>query len=148
MGDFGIKISKTGESAFDLDIDKLGFTSEESSLMLIDSTTVSFTAPEGEVYPSGTETYTHNLGYMPLTIAYVQEYGGGKFSSVPYFATTSPFPGTYVDTSIAVYIKENIIEVNWAVNEYLPGEQYPLSGDIDFKVDISIYGFELGSTTD
>jgi len=154
MGDFGIKISKEGKNVITSESTDLIFDSRYSSIMLLEKKTIEFTATQGVDSPSGTETYSHGLGYAPLVIATVDYTAASDTYSngpIPYNYTVEPggaFSGHFLFSYISMDITTTQVEVDWEVIEYLPGESYELSGDVDYTVTLHIYSFELGQSTD
>lgn len=154
MGDFGIKISNLGENVNTSNLEGTSFDSRYSSLMLITKQTLTFTAAKGELSPTGTVSYTHGLGYAPLTIAYVDYIAGSdqyKNGPIPYNYTVTPsgaFSGNFLFSYISMDISTTTIKIDWQTMEYLPGEEYNLSDDVDYTVTLYVYGFELGQSID
>jgi hypothetical protein len=152
MGDFGIKISKEGKNVNTSVLTDTSFDSRYSSLMLLEKKTIEFTAPQGVESPYDTETYAHGLGYPPLVMATVDYTAASNTYSngpIPYNYTVEPggaFAGHFLFSYINIDVTSTNIEVDWEVMEYLPGESYELSGNVDYTVTVYIYSFKLGSS--
>jgi len=83
MGDYGIKISKPGKSAFSTDIRDFIVWSKYPVLKIHSS-------GSGSIAAGGTETINHGLGYNPIAMFYVEALGGGNrytFASLASGAT-------------------------------------------------------------
>ena len=147
MSNWGIKISKAGKDVKTAGLEDMSFDSGYSSLMLIDEVDITFTAPENETTPSDTEVYTHNLGFTPLTVGFVDyTVGSSTYSNGPLpYNYTIGLTATYLFSYINLTVKTNTIEIYWEVDEYEPGLSVPLSDDVDYTVKLSLYGYELGT---
>lgn len=152
MGDFGLKISNATKDVFTSNLDDTAFDSRYSSLFLLEKHDVEFTAPEGETSPTGTESYSHGLGYAPLVLATVSYVAASTTTTgpIPYNYTIDPggaFSGAYLSSYINIDITTSAVEVDWETIYYLPGEEYELPADVDYTVTLYIYAYELGYTT-
>lgn len=153
MADFGMKISKEGEDVNTSVLSDTSFDSRYSSLMLVEKKEITFTAPQGVELPSGTATYAHGLGYAPLVIATV-DYSIGFYTynngPIPYnytIAMEGASSGYFLFSYINMDIDSTNIEIDWEVNQYLPGTSYELDSDVDYTVTAYIYGYKLGTVT-
>jgi len=148
---YGMKISKDDKDVLTSSIANTIFSSEYPSVMLLSKQTVTFTAEQGDTSPTGTATYTHNLGYVPFVLATVNYTAAStefKNGPIPYNYTVDPggvFSGHFLYSYITMDIDSTKIDVDWQTIELLPGEEYALAGDVVYTVTLHIYSFELGS---
>lgn len=151
MADFGIKISKEGKDIDSTSLDDMTLDSRYSSLMLLEKKVLTWSAAQGQTNPSGTQTYTHNLGYFAFTLGYADfTTQSEEFTdnAIPYAYTFPTRGGTdmYVQLTLSIY--QNSVEVAWAVEEYNSGMPVELTDDVDFTVTLHIYAYELGYKTE
>lgn len=150
MGDFGIKISKAGQDVMTSTLGNTLFSSDNPSLMLLEKKTIQWTAVQGDDNAFGTQTYTHNLGYSPLVLGFLnfetQAQTFGEFS-LPYSVSSPTSGGTDLVVTVQPLIKDNEITMNWSAYEYDAGEPIGLTDDVDFTVVLHIYAYRLGYTT-
>jgi hypothetical protein len=149
MADYGVKVSNINTDVINSGVGQNFLDSGYSSLMLIDKQTLTFTASAGQTDPSGTVTYTHNLGYSPFVLGYVDYTINGvqpgiKNNAIPYNQEVLLF-SSYLESNISMKIDNTKIEINWSVIEALEGEHYPLSYDVVYTITLHIYSYELGS---
>lgn len=151
--DYGIRISKDNKDAVDGVLADMGLDSRYSNLMLLEKKTLTFTAEQGELSPTGTATYNHGLGYAPFVIGVVDYTAAStefKNGPIPYNYTVDPggaFSGHFLFSSITMDIDTTKIDVDWQTIELLPGEEFNLAGDVNYTVTLHIYSYELGSLT-
>lgn len=151
MADFGIKTSEEGKDISSTNLDDMTFDSRYSSLMLLEKKVLTWSVAQGETNPTGTQTYTHNLGYFAFTLAYADfttqsEEFTDKF--IPYSYTFPTRGGTDMYVDLTCSILENSIEIHWVVEEYDSGMPVALTDDVDFTVTLHIYAYELGYKTE
>lgn len=147
MADYGVKVSNTSTDVVNSEVSQNFLDSRYSTLMLIDKQTLTFTASAGQTDPSGTVTYTHNLGYAPFVLGYVDYTVNStqiKNNALPYNQEI-PLFSTFLKSYIPMKIDSTKIEINWNVEEGLEGEYYPLSYDVVYTITLHIYSYELGS---
>ena len=147
MADYGVKVSNTSTDVVNSEVSQSFLDSRYSTLMLIDKQTLTFTASAGQTDPSGTVTYTHNLGYAPFVLGYVDYTVNStqiKNNALPYNQEI-PLFYTFLRSYIPMKIDSTKIEINWNVGEGLEGESYPLSYDVVYTITLHIYSYELGS---
>lgn len=147
MADYGVKVSNTSTDVVNSEVSQNFLDSRYSTLMLIDKQTLTFTASAGQTDPSGTVTYTHNLGYAPFVLGYVDYTVNStqiKNNALPYNQEIPLFL-TFLKSYIPMKIDSTKIEINWNVGEGLEGEDYPLSYDVVYTITLHIYSYELGS---
>ena len=147
MADYGVKVSNTSTDVINSEVSQNFLDSRYSSLMLIDKQTLTFTASAGQTDPSGTVTYTHNLGYAPFVLGYVDYTVNStqiENNALPYNQEI-PLFFTFLESNISMKIDNTKIEINWSVIEGLEGEHYPLSYDVVYTITLHIYSYELGS---
>ena len=151
--EYGMRISKENKDAVSGALADMAFDSRYSNVMLLEKKTLTFTANQGDLSPTGTATYSHGLGYAPLVIATVDYIAGSteyKNGPIPYNYTVDPggaFSGHFLYSYISMDIDTSKIDVDWQTIELLPGEEFELSGDVDYTVTLHIYSYELGSLT-
>lgn len=73
MTDYGIKVVNPGKDITSTDIRDLSLSSKYTMLKYFSDTTDSFTITAGGT--SGSVSFTHDLGYVPAFIAYVEHSG-------------------------------------------------------------------------
>jgi len=148
MGNYGIKIAKSGESLESVDMDDYIFRSDVQSLPLIQKVEVNKTISSGDCI--GTYTYTHNLGSFFFTQVFLIDKSNGVKQSLPFF-NEDPFNKFYCDLdnfyeSFDYEIKENSVEINYDVGCIIPQMGVDCSdSNITYTFEISIYMFELGT---
>jgi len=148
MADYGVKVSNTSTDVINSEVAQNFIDSRYSTLMLIDKQTLTFTASAGQTDPSGTVTYTHNLGYAPFVLGYVDYTVNSaqiKNNALPYTQEV-PLTATFLYSNIPMKIDNTKVEINWNTSEALEGESYPLSYDVVYTITLHIYSYELGST--
>lgn len=151
MGDWGLKISKEDKDVNTSVLADTSFDSRYSSLMLIEKKVITWTAPQGEDSPSGTETYAHGLGFAPFVIARLDFVAGPtEYNNQPITYNYSDQPGgAFSGASLFSYITVEStttnIEVDWQTIESVSGSSQVLSDDVDYTVTLHIYGFSLGT---
>ncbi len=147
MADYGVKVSNTSTDVVNSGVAQNFLDSRYSTLMLIDKQTLTFTASAGQTDPSGTVTYTHNLGYAPFVLGYVDYTVNGATTAnhaLPYDQEI-PLRFTFLSSYLPMKIDNTKVEINWNTSEALEGESYPLSYDVVYTITLHIYSYELGS---
>lgn len=146
MGDFGIKVSTSGNNVNTSELDETSFDSRYSSLMLLEKKTLSFTALAGQTGQSDTETYSHGLGYAPFVLGFVEYtlYGDGVSDILPHvYDNATPYGSSlYIDISLTMTTSE--VQVGWSVEQSVSGTPEALDNNIEFDITLHIYSFKLG----
>ena len=155
MGDFGLKISETGKDVNTSSLSDTSFDSRYASFMLLEKKTIEWTVDQGETNPSGTETYTHNLGYFPFIIGYAsfatqsENYPALHTSYIlPLGVSVATRGGTNLTVNIMPDIEAADIVLHWDIIEAVAGTPVALTDDVDITVVLHIYAYELGYETD
>lgn len=147
MGDFGIKISTTGEDVNTSGLDETSFDSRYSSLMLLKKKLVEFSALAGQTGQGGTETYAHGLGYAPFTLGFVDYtlYSDPVSDILPHVYDNATPYGSNLYIDIALKIDSTNITLTWSVEQTVAGSPEALDNRIDFDVTLHIYSLKLGA---
>jgi len=153
MGDFGLKISQVGEDVNTSSLSETSFDSRYASFMLLEKKTFSWTADKGVTGDSGTESYSHGLGYTPFCIGFLDSFNTQSTNYpgpylLPHDESVPTRGGTDLYITIDPYSKESSIELEWTVSEYNAGSPVPLTDDVDIECTMHIYAYKLGYETD
>lgn len=147
MGDWGIKISKPTKDITSSTLSDFAFNSKYQSLPLIMSAQQSISVDGGGC--TGTSTYTHNLGFKPLVIAFVNSISGGRMP-IP-FTLSQDFDkfncsGDNLSETFSMKIKDNTVEITYDIECIIPmfGSRC-IDVSKTYTVDLYFYMFELGS---
>jgi hypothetical protein len=147
MADYGLKVSLSGKDISSTDLDDLSLDSGHSNLMLLEKKTLSFSALQGQTNQSGTETYSHGLGYAPFTLGFVEYplYTDTISDILPHVYDNATPYGSNIYIDVALTITTTQIQLAWSVEQTVSGVPEGLDNDIDFDVTLHIYSFKLGS---
>lgn len=113
MGNFGIKISQPSSNVFTAAPKDLSFSTQYDTLKIVKTGTITLSLPEEEIdadFEIRTETYTHNLGYIPL------------FQPL---AKNVIYPGDLDDTDD--FIINNAVEEDIPAGGYSPGTAFEVA---------------------
>jgi hypothetical protein len=108
MGDFGLKVMNPGFSIDDTDIRNIALSSKYTMFKYHSDSTANLTILAGDT--SGSIDFTHNLGYVPAFIAYVQHSWAESIQrEMPFGAVPQPLVETTFATSSIVRCRINMI---------------------------------------
>jgi len=167
MGDFGVKIVKDGKSLESSNPNDYIYWSKYNGLSLLDSVDITFLA-EGDT--SGSASYTHGLGYVPLVIG---RYESGSLTQtltsnkeilpiriagpINNSGTTAydpdesrSFTPGFVSMTLSFSVDSDKITLDWFVTAFQGGGGYSgyftnwTGGDITFTTRFSLYTFDMG----
>lgn len=152
MGTFGLKISEEGKNVQTSGLSDTSFNSGYASLMLLEKKTMTWSATSAS--SSGTETYSHNLGYPPLILGFLtfstqsENYPSINYEfNLPYSASVATRGGTDLEVIVDIVSKENSVDLEWGAAEYVAGTPVALTDDVDFTAVLHIYSYKLGYET-
>lgn len=147
MGDYGIKITIPGEDVSSSTRDHYAFWSKYQSLPLLYKVQQSISVNSGGC--SGTSTYTHNLGFFPLVLGFVDSIPAGR-QAIPFTASQDSDKfncgGDNLSEDFSMKIKVNTVEIIYNITCIIPmvGSRC-IDVSKTYTVDLYFYMFQLGS---
>lgn len=109
VGNYTLKVSQPGFNAFDAADSNLIFNSSQNIFKIVDKVTrvtatysISGTASEWKSFNvMSPDVYQHNLGYIPVVIAFI-EVSAGQRVLMPYTFSSTPTTSQFVTTQVSV----------------------------------------------
>lgn len=147
MSDYGIKIAKQGQSTDSTDVNDYIFWSKYRTLPFLFKASLTINANSGSC--SGTEIYTHSLGFKPLVEGYVTTRSAGR-QGIPVVVTQTGVKfdcsGDNLSESFDMKIKDNTVEIIYDIGCIIPMfGQRCIDISVSYTVDLYFYMYELGS---
>lgn len=147
MGDYGIKIALPTKDIGSTARDDYAFWSKYQSLPLLYKVTEQITVNSGDC--TGTHVYTHNLGFFPLVLGFVDSISGGR-QALPFILTSDGdkfnCSGDNLSEDFSLKSKVNTVEIIYTINCIIPmfGSRC-IDVSKTYNVDLYFFMFELGS---
>lgn len=123
MGDYGIKITKAGNSVTSTDPQDYQFWSKYRNKSVKDLTSITITTNTGDDQPAVTGSYNHAFGYIPQFMVFVTSVVAGEYINCDWY-----MEGEYgkdadiLAETLTAYATSSHVYVSANLNYYYDGE--------------------------
>lgn len=153
MGNYGLKILKSGKDKSSTNIEDYVFWSKYPPLTLLDKVTLNIDIDNTNGIPAGgTETYSHGFGFAPLVLAVVYDDTISEKFFLPAqdFALTGlSCDGSHILSATFDYdVTTTQVIINYTVYcmaAFMGAGEDPVTGNGTVNIDLYFYMWELGS---